>query len=89
MDKLSCSCLTCRLERSIFDELFLDSDRPYASTPDASSCGYALMALVPILGRLLKTIDYDDCERYWRLALEARVRAIDPALSGEVAAGRA
>lgn len=76
---------------AVFAEIGMDGSDSHEYVSDVAGpvFGLALMALSPTIGLFLATIEYDDCERWWRLCLEMRARAQNPEMATEVAEGRA
>jgi hypothetical protein len=83
-----CECTECKLRRAIFDEIGITACS-YGEDYDAPVFGLTLIALAPTLGELMSAIDAEDCERWFRLCLEMRARAMDPEAAGVVCEGRA
>lgn len=88
-DVHECGCIKCRLREVIFHEAGLPDFETYAAGIDGPVYGMTLMALAPTVGLFLSSIDYDDCERWWRVCLEMLGRAIDPESAGDIPEGRA
>jgi hypothetical protein len=68
----------------IFEEVGIPDRQEFIPDVDEPLFGLTLLALAPTIGFLMSIIDYEDCERYWRLCLELRAQTLDPECVGEI-----
>lgn len=79
-----CDCPRCRLMDAIFTIAGEDRGDGPVEINQIDLC----MDLVPTLGFLAAALDYESCEEWWRIILEARARAMSadadrmPAIKG-------